>query len=255
MSYILDALRKSEQQRQAVEPETVTDRLLVNQPQTKEKSKTWIIALLIGNLLVITCLAWFFTKKTSIEPRQGNIASLKKQVLPIPVTPEHKVIQKPTQSSPKQLEIETNLPSIAELVDGKKIPDVQTLQGTKPDPNKTEQEKKPLQAKNEQVRPVRSNQQVRVDPSQITTEKPATPPLKNAIADINDLPYETRNTLPNLTINVFSYAQLPEDRFVIIDMVKYRTGQLIKGSVKLKEIRPDSIVVQYGNETFKVERP
>jgi general secretion pathway protein B len=72
---------------------------------------------------------------------------------------------------------------------------------------------------------------------------------------LNELPYEIRNTLPNLTINVFSYAQQPEERFVIIDMVKIRTGQLIKGLVKLKEIRPDGIVLQYGNNTFKVERP
>ncbi|MDA1342534.1 MAG: general secretion pathway protein GspB [Proteobacteria bacterium] len=42
---------------------------------------------------------------------------------------------------------------------------------------------------------------------------------------------------------------------MLIDMIKYRTGQLIKGSVTLKEILPNSIILQYGNDTFKIERP
>jgi type II secretory pathway component PulC len=38
-------------------------------------------------------------------------------------------------------------------------------------------------------------------------------------------------------------------------MVKYKTGQLVKGQVKLKEIRSDSIVLEYDGKPFKVERP
>ena len=38
------------------------------------------------------------------------------------------------------------------------------------------------------------------------------PPKKKTTPDLNELPYAVRNNLPNLTINVFSYAQQPEDQ-------------------------------------------
>lgn len=234
MSYILDALRKSEQQRQATQPDTVTERILVSQAQAKQKPTKWIGALVIGNLLVIAYFAWFFTQKVQTRPQHQEKAANHpdKRLLPPTVTPQNTVIQK-AQSPAKQRG--PKLPSIAQLLEEKKetkkMADAQR-------PNKQAPEKKPIV----------------VDKESSTRTIAAVPITKNT-PDLNELPYEIRNTLPNLTINVFSYAQQPEDRFVIIDMVKYRTGQLIKGSVKLKEIRADSIVLQYGNNTFRVERP
>jgi general secretion pathway protein B len=115
-------------------------------------------------------------------------------------------------------------------------------------------EKKPLPVKKE---PSTHKIAAAPKPEMLETiaEKPATLSPKQGIVAVDVLPYEVRNNLPNLNINVFSYADQPEDRFVIIDMVKYRTGQLIKGSVKLKEILPNSIVLQYGSSTFRIERP
>jgi general secretion pathway protein B len=252
MSYILDALRKSEQQRQVTQPDTVTERILLNQPQPKQKPTKWIAALLICNLLVIACFAWFFTQKVPTElQRQEKIAhNPDKGLLPPVMPPNNKVIQKANQSSAK-LE-EPKLPSIAQLLEEKKEAakkaDIQR-------PNKQLPERKPtvankeFSARNTEATPVWPE-----NPSMMV-EKTAALPITKGILDLNELPYEIRNTLPNLTINVFSYAQQPEERFVIIDMVKIRTGQLIKGLVKLKEIRPDGIVLQYGNNTFKVERP
>ena len=70
-----------------------------------------------------------------------------------------------------------------------------------------------------------------------------------------ELPPEFRHTIPDLKINVFVYSEQPAERFVMIDMVKYSAGQRIKDSIMLKEIRSDSLVVEYNNRTFRIKRP
>lgn len=72
---------------------------------------------------------------------------------------------------------------------------------------------------------------------------------------LSDLPFEFRQTLPKFTINVFVYSQDPEERFIMIDMVKYKPGQQIKDAMLLKEILPDGFVIDYQNRVFKIKRP
>ncbi len=103
-------------------------------------------------------------------------------------------------------------------------------------------------------------QPIQTTPPIVTTvnvqpEAPETIPVKKDIPLLSDLPFEFRQTVPKFTINVFVYSQHPEERFVMIDMVKYKPGQQIKDAMVLKEIRPDSLVVVYQNRTFKIERP
>lgn len=84
---------------------------------------------------------------------------------------------------------------------------------------------------------------------------PKTIPVKKSPPFLSDLPYDFRQTVPKLTINVFVYSEHPEDCSVMIDMVKYKSGQQIKDAMVLKEIRPDSLVIVYQNREFQIERP
>jgi general secretion pathway protein B len=61
--------------------------------------------------------------------------------------------------------------------------------------------------------------------------------------------------VPSLAINVYAFTNEVADRFVMIDRVKYKVGQRINEELELKEIRVDSIVVNYNNRTFKIRRP
>jgi general secretion pathway protein B len=264
MSYILDALRKSEQQRQAIEPDTVTDRILVNPAQAKQKPTQWIIALVIVNLLVISYVVWFFTQKSVVEPQPSiQIAGdPEKQLLPTTpkqqsphsaVTTQDSMGQTTSPSINGQTKPQPSSPSIAQLIEAQKLAAVQQA-SPKPVAEK-KLEKKPVAVKKEPVTRDIEDAPIYREMPELEEDKPAVPATRKGTPDLNELTYEVRNNLPNLNINVFSYDHQPEDRFVIIDMVKYKTGQLIKGSVKLKEIRPDSIVLEYGGNTFKVERP
>jgi general secretion pathway protein B len=136
MSYILDALRKSEQQRQATQPENATDRILVAPPEPKQKPTKWIAALVISNLLIIGYFAWFFTQKDADEPKhQANIVSNPEKQL-LPITPEKK-LEQPTVIAQPQISPTTDqttivqaqpapkTPSIAELVEARKLAEMQ----------------------------------------------------------------------------------------------------------------------------------
>ena len=256
MSYILDALRKSEQQRQATKPDSVTDRLLINPPQTNQKSVKWIVALVFGNVLVIAYLIWYFNQKTARELKpeaehqqtQQILASKPNKALLPPTSVQNKNPQKAGQLAEASPTQKPPSPSIAELIEATKSVD-------KPQPIKKIPEKKPIIAKKELIDRSEQISTIQSEPSDFIPEKAVPSTRLKGMLALDDLPYEIRNNLPNLTINVFSYDLQPEGRFVIIDMVKYKTGQLIKGSAILQEIRPDSIVLQYRGTTFRVDRP
>ena len=89
----------------------------------------------------------------------------------------------------------------------------------------------------------------------VERDPPKTNPVKNDIPFLSDLSFEFRQSVPKLNINVFVYSQHPEERFVMIDMIKYTPGQQIKDTMVLKEIRPESLVVVYQNQTFQIKRP
>lgn len=267
MSYILDALRKSEQQRQAAQPENVTDRILINHPQPQPKRKLWMYALLISNLLIISGLIWYFNRQTTATAHQANYhnpSPAAKTVMPPTAGKEDNELNDITAASALSTANSAkpaNVPSIAQLIENQKGAESPKAIET-PKPVKKVVEKKPQPIKKEVVAKA-ATPAPRVAPEPVTEEsinepsrrRPAKPKIYGT-PDVNELPSEVRNNLPNLNINVFSYAQQPEERFVIIDMVKYKTGQLVKGQAKLKEIRSDSIVLENTDgSTFKVERP
>ncbi|MBM4208562.1 MAG: hypothetical protein FJ190_11330 [Gammaproteobacteria bacterium] len=267
MSYILDALRKSEQQRQATQPENVTDRILINHPQPQPKRKLWMYALLISNLLIISGLIWYFNRQITATAPQASFHKLSpaaKTVMPPAAGKEDKELNEITAApalSTANSAKPANVPSIAQLIENQKAAESpKTIDPIKP--NKKIVEKKPQPIKKEIVAKAVTAAS-RVAPEPLTEEsinepsrRPTAKPKIYGTPDVNELPSEVRNNLPNLNINVFSYAQQPEERFVIIDMVKYKTGQLVKGQARLKEIRSDSIVLENSDgSTFKVERP
>lgn len=256
MSYILDALRKSEQQRQATHPSAITDRLLVSPKQTTKKSNFWLKALLLTNILFLLSFGSFFLLKKSRE----NHSTPTIQLNGSSVKSDSQLAKKGNTNINDVDQFhnfrQSDLPNISELVESKKVTDAQRYRQI-PNQQKEAVNKRKSSTKKKAANVEISEEQPATNDRVIDSyrEKPQPLVAKQKPVNIKELPYQERNGLPNMNINVFSYAHKPEDRFVIIDMVKYKPGQYIKGSVKLKEILEDSIVVEDGTKTFKVERP
>jgi general secretion pathway protein B len=261
MSYILNALRKSEQDRQAVEPDKVTNRILAQQqPPRPQRATKLIAALIISNLLILAYFLWVTQKPQSAAPAP---AGKQPAVQPSPAPPIDVMPKPESEARPP----EPKLPSIAEIVEARVIPAKSATAVKKPltEPVKPAPEPPPARPKAEPVEASEpANNTVdkpillpgkKTGPVMAALEQPASLPAKNHLPFLNELPAEFRRELPSLPINVFVYSPKPAERFVMIDMVKYTPGQRIKDLLELKEIRSDSLIVSYNDRLFKIKRP
>lgn len=274
MSYILNALRKSERERQAIEPDTVTARIITHQPPRHQSATRLIAALIIINLAILIYFLGFNEKSANDKTLPAAATQ------PVAVTPLETARSEMTplpRSAARPME--PKAPPIAKIVEARTAAPA-TAAPDKPAAVK----KQPI----EPIKPVLASQQPvmqAVEPANDVVKKPvqvpttASAPLpatvptpapmaesapapkplavqaKSDLPFLDELPAEFGRSLPDLPINVFSYSSTPAERFVMIDMVKYTPGQRIKDQLELKEIRPDSIVVSVDGRTFKIKRP
>ena len=235
MSYILNALRKSEQERLKQQADSAAGKMLGHQPQVGQKSYKLIIVIVLVNLVALSGLGWYVLRKdpaarlpeTTPAMTAPNNTQTKQEVIKPVTTP------KPTPPLAKKADPAT--PSIANLINAKKNSSV------------SPKALKPIEKKPEPLAEIKP-----VVPMPI---KPSTNSKTPSIPWLSELSPEFRRTVPDLKINVFVYAKEPAERFVMIDMVKYTVGQHIKDSLALREIRADSLVVEYNHQLFRIERP
>ncbi len=243
MSFILNALRKSEQERQALQAETVNSKILPAQPQQNYSKTTKLLVFLVfANVLMIVGFVWFI-RNNLMSPPDITAAAISSQLPVQKIKLEPEASAKATQPE----KTEPDVASIAELIDEKK-PEPAPL------PVKPVIAKKPVTNALKQPAAAR-NSELPVTAAEVQADTPEIIPSLKDIPFLSDLPFNFRQTVPQFTINVFVYSQAPEERFVMIDMIKYKTGQQIKDAMELKEIRPDSLVVVYQNQEFQIKRP
>ncbi len=298
MSYILDALRKSEQERQAHQPETATERVLMPPPKKSRKTAGLIGALLAGNLLAVSLAAWYLKKpdealakpQVAAQPVQKKAASMpptalkpvhhKTDVEPGANEAEPTLTAAPAQErkspnmapagmpSPKASSIEA-LASVKQAgiqqavtpaQEELKVPSDRDGQTASEQQiariRQREQLRQKIQARRNQHRLAADNANPPEVVEQAPEKKPDVPPAATQeIPLFKELPYDFRNSAPKLSINVFKYDDKPEERFVVLNMTKYKVGQTTKDAVEIKEIRSDAVVASYGGKVFRIERP
>jgi len=93
--------------------------------------------------------------------------------------------------------------------------------------------------------------------STVPTPPPSAPgidPSLPAVPLVYELPLATRQSLPELKLNMHVYNADPARRFVIIDGTRAGEGQPIGQGLDVAEIRPDGIVLRYQNQAFLLPR-
>jgi general secretion pathway protein B len=251
MSFILNALRKSEQERQALQPGNVTDKILLSHPpQGRSKATKLLLILFIANVLVISGIVWFVRNNLTSTP--GTAAPAAAPRLAQDTKPEPEAIAEPVQPEKPAQNAQSDITSIAELMDKEKP--AQAPLPVKPVAVRKTPTEAVKQAAIAYPEPQIQNAPA-IAPAVEVQAEPAAMPVKKDIPLLSDLSYEFRQKVPKFTVNVFVYSQSPEERFVMVDMVKYKPGQQIKDAMLLKEIVPDGFVVEYQNQAFKIKRP
>jgi general secretion pathway protein B len=77
---------------------------------------------------------------------------------------------------------------------------------------------------------------------------------EEVLPEISELNLTGDQTLPDLHLDVHVYATNPADRFVYINMRKYREGAEVQDGLALERIRRDGVVMNYHGLRFLLPR-
>lgn len=217
MSFILDALKKSESERQQQTPAAFAT---VPSSESGPRAPRWLWVL--GGLLAINVvvLAGLFVHSSS-EPSATPV-----------VAQSAGIDQSPTQA----------VASFAEQVEAARLNESQRrTSSSKPVPQRQAAAETPAEA----------------GPASAVDTPVATQPQTRSTArlpTIYELQANGSLTLPELHLDIHVYSDTPEDRFVFINMSKLReTSQLAEGPI-VEEITPDGVVLDHRGTTFLLPR-
>lgn len=256
MSYILDALKKSEKERQRG---TLPDILTVQDTLEQEPKKRlmWPYMLLLALLLNAFLLVWWLspwqTKKTTIVTRSSNKNQLESKVLS---SPSHSLT---VTNSPGGNAVEHgSKTSVAKPVENL----VNVVQQNQNVRVKTDLQKK---APNKTIPTVNAKVPPEISPiipqqspvidhssSEPQTSTYTRTAVEKRLLNLNELPLSVQQSLPAFSISAFVYSIDPTIRMVKINGQAMREGQDLIAGLKVEEIIPDGVIFSYQNYRFRV---
>lgn len=250
MSYILDALKKSEQERQRGE---IPDLLSVQDAMTKrpEKRLLWPYVLVAVLLLNAGILGWWLIplqhKKPPIvaSPNNTRIGESKISVPPVPRQTE--IVSPDTKTAESRLTPKSE-PLMQQHYQRANAKDALTGTTTTNATSKVD------------TRMQREGSESLTEQSQMDTHRAATmdtgsesaPPPENKVYQLSDLPPSIREKLPAFTISTSLYSDDPSARLVKINGTTLREGNYLSAGLKLEEITPDGVIFNFQNYRFHV---
>ena len=231
MSYILDALRKSDQQRQRGAAPTL---LAVQTPAVAPKQPALLaygllVAVVVGVGVVIGWLRPWQTEQRAPEPKSFTA--------------------KPLESTPREPG-----PAPSAVAPQPAAPELQTTQA-EPAPSETAPQPK-LQQKLKTVTRPKAKLSARakletdgpphdVDPA--AADAAVGPP----VLSLAELPPQIRQALPAMTISVHGYSEKPEARLVGINYRILREGDSVVPGLELQQITPDGMIFSFKGYRFR----
>ena len=238
MSYILDALRKSQQARQ---PGTAPRTGAVHNISLALPVSGWWLALGIVLLLGLLLGAYLFWRSTigvlpkpAAEPAPSEPVAAAHAPAPIPTPPV--TVDKPAPA-PEPVVVRKAAP-VADLAEQAKL----SAPVAPPKKISTVRTQKKPAAK-----------------SRPEAVKTATAPAVLLVTDdtplLQQMPQDFQRALPPLTVTIHVYSQEESQRILFINNREYRKGSQIEGGIRVEDIVPDGVVLSYQGERFKLSRP
>lgn len=235
MSFILDALKKSEREREQQAAPSLPD---MRYTQRVRNQPLWIVAVAALLLLNLGALALMWLRST---PQPAVPTQITVNNLPSPANPA------PTTSSPPSSEVR---PLAAE-------PATESTTEEGFDEDRTAALLNDALPDGPQL--VRA-----VPPSSSTTLMTSQPVLPSAAAQpttsndgvplLESLGGTPALNLPPLHLDIHVYADAPSGRFVFVNMRKYTEGQSLKEGPMLERITRDGVILNHQNQRFQLSR-
>lgn len=228
MSYILDALRKSDQQRQrGATPTLLTPQAAAPVPERRGFSMVQIslAAILIGAGIVIGALRpWQGEQPDSAQ------APAKVQVARAPVVttrPEPTLPSPPAQPQPPAYSEQP----VAQMPAHESAPTAQPVPAKVPSA--------PI--------PAPAPQPAAVEP-QVAVAAPAVQEPK--VMTMAELPFSIQREIPNLSISVHAYSRSSQERLLGVNNRMLHEGDQVAPGLVLESITPDGMILSYKGYRF-----
>ncbi|MEA3175280.1 MAG: ral secretion pathway protein [Gammaproteobacteria bacterium] len=229
MSFILDALKKSETERQRQSVPGLMDTRVANR-----RNRLPIWAVLLGVLLVINVivLAVVLMRSNSAPRTAGGPAPATAgadHFSPMDPNPANPVYapEIPVAAAPAQTPVDNAAPitpprpaAVPRLVDDLKVPSLRSAR--------------------------------RADP--VLTDEDAKADSDEVLPTINELSLSGSQSLPELHLDVHVYGSKPSERFVFINMRKYHEGTTLQEGPTVEHIRRDGVILNFHGLRFLLPR-
>jgi general secretion pathway protein B len=223
MSFILDALKKSENERQQ---QASTEFAAIPAATAEPGAPRWIWAL-IGLLVVNAAIV--------------SVAMLRNDTAP-PAASVPRPAEIPQQVEPPPAEVADDSagePSFAERIS--------TAAASRPAPRR---EPAPRRVSNAAP----ADPEKRTAVSQPGPQAPVSATSSQALPTLNEVRLNEGIDLPDLHIDIHVYSQRPADRFVFINMQKHQEGTVLAAGPRVDEITPDGVVLDFRGTRFVLPR-
>ena len=239
MSYILEALKKSEQQRELGRVPGITS---VHENTAKSVSGKWlwlIVAILLLNAGLLVLLLWPDSEPEPVitsAPIREPVQLRRDRPAVAPLVSQPPVLENPAPRVPQAARI-APLPAAPAAA-----------------PVKTETTAKPVLQE--------PAMDAAVLPAQPQAEQPQAeqPPRPAVKADAPALPvwpqiptHLFQQLSGNLRLDVHVFSDQPQKSFVLINMRKYRQGEKLQEGPQLDEITAEGVILSFSRQRFRLQ--
>jgi len=230
MSYILEALKKADQERGMGAVPSLATPQEVEHPRARTHRWPWVVVtLLLANAVLIAILL----RNQDADAPVVVEAPLERP--PAPVSePSTQVIQQTSEAAIGKTPSSGNagLPQKAR-------PSSAGGLVVLPQPTNA-QDSRPPQPSQKQPTP--------------RAESRTSPQEVGRLQSWYELPPEPRSRLDLPRLDIHVYSEDPKDRFILVKLKKYREGEQLDSGLVLEEILPDGMVMSYQGERFLVDK-
>lgn len=247
MSFILEALKKSERERKAGKVPDLSS--VVHEPRRRPVPWLLLTLVVLGVVNALGLGYWLYQGQAPDRPLQAESVSPKEPpLLSHEVTKDPPVPKLSGSSQDVPAPVSKALPPTypserangtpsAESVPSPWRADVPLLRAPVPEP---EDERVDAELEAEGVDPS--------PPSALLRRQEGHYPLAG------ELPFEIRQKLPSFRITMFAFDEQPKERFVIVNMKKLKVGDLLPGGILIIDIRAEDLVAEIDGQKFRIPR-
>ena len=229
MSFILDALKKSEIERQR---QSVPGLMDTRSSPRRNRLPVWAVALgvLLGmNLLILT---FFLTRKSAPAAHTSQVSQVSQagDAAPVNAAPAQTQHFSPLDAAPVY------------------APEIPVAAGESPAPVRSPA---PRKLATDGPGTAASHPARRPDP--LLTDEDARA-NQEVLPSINEINLTGAQALPELHLDVHVYATRPAERFVYVNMRKYHEGAALQEGPTIERIRRDGVVLSHQGLRFILPR-